>query len=327
MTVTWRTMPACRMAIGRHLAAPLAVETALVVCLWSFLASGTRAFSCLAYLPGYLVGLGLCATQGHWEHAAGLPTSHYGRIYNFLQAQRRLPRRASRQSPPFTGPACPTASRVRRSYQPLATGCSAGSTCRRWRLSNTSCCSRPACSASSCRVTEKPLLPLLAQLLKSIRRATIVGGGLFPRTALILRELLPAAHLTIVDCNPRNLETACAFLDGNIEYRTERYVPGESSDCDLTVIPLCLNGDRAAIYRHPSSPAVLVHDWIWRRRGTGAIVSLALSQAPSTWCGRTPIRGATEPLACRVESHFDACAPISAALLLVFLAAKMAMVW
>jgi hypothetical protein len=91
-----------------------------------------------------------------------------------------------------------------------------------------------------------------------------------------LRELLPAAQLTIVDSNPRNLKTARVFLGGNIEYRNECYVPGETRDCDLTVIPLCLNGSRPAIYERPSSPAVLVHDWIWHRRGTGAIVSALL---------------------------------------------------
>src|SRR5207237_10283321 len=112
--------------------------------------------------------------------------------------------------------------------------------------------------------------------LPAIHCATIVGGGLFPRTALILRELLPAARLTILDSNPRNLETARRFLDGNVEYRNELYVPGESRDCDLTVIPLCLHGERAAIYRCPPSPAVLVHDWIWRRRGPGAVISFAL---------------------------------------------------
>ena len=67
------------------------------------------------------------------------------------------------------------------------------------------------------------LLPRLG----TIRSVTIVGGGLFPRTALILRELLPGACLTIVESDPRNLETARGFLDGNIEYRNQRYVPGE----------------------------------------------------------------------------------------------------
>src|SRR2546430_17708993 len=73
---------------------------------------------------------------------------------------------------------------------------------------------------------------------------TTLFRSLFPRTALILRELLPEAHLTIVDSNPRNLETARVFLGGNIEYRNERYLHGGSFDCDLTVIPLCLDGDR-----------------------------------------------------------------------------------
>jgi hypothetical protein len=91
-----------------------------------------------------------------------------------------------------------------------------------------------------------------------------------------LRELLPAAHLTIVDSNPRHVEIARGFLDGNVEYRNERYVPGESCDGDLTVIPLCLHGDRAVIYSRPSSSLVLVHDWIWRRRGTGIVISAAL---------------------------------------------------
>ena len=112
--------------------------------------------------------------------------------------------------------------------------------------------------------------------LKTVGRATIVGGGLFPRTALILRELLPAAQLTIMDSNARNLQTARTFLGETIEYRNERYTNGGSLDCDLAVIPLCLDGDRAEIYRHQPSTTVLVHDWIWRRRGRGTVVSVVL---------------------------------------------------
>jgi hypothetical protein len=258
-----------RLRVSRQ----LGVETALVLCLWAALASLEPRFFLVVYLPGYLAGLGLCAMQGHWEHAAGRPTSHYGHIYNFVcfndgyHAEHhadpgihwtKLPHRiedsaATSQWPPLL----------------------------RWLEV------RPL-EALECLVLRSPWLQrfvlhshrrafqaLLSQL-ETIRRATIVGGGLFPRTALILRELLPAAHLTIVDSNPRNLETARVFLGGNIEYRNERYVPGESHDCDLTVIPLCLNGDRAVIYRHPPSSAVLVHDWIWRRRGSGTIVSAVL---------------------------------------------------
>ena len=44
----------------------------------------------------------------------------------------------------------------------------------------------------------------------------------------------------------------------------------------LLVIPLSFEGDRNAIYARPPAPAVIVHDWIWRRRGASRVVSLAL---------------------------------------------------
>ena len=293
----------------------LAVETTLVLCLWSFLAARHPSFFLQAYLPGFLAGLGLCAMQGYWEHAAGRPTSHYGRIYNFLcfndgyHAEHHadtathwtsLPHRiesgaATSQWPPLlrwldTTPLEALEHIVLRS-PPL----------QRFVLHRH-------------RKAFRALLPQLPD----IRRATIVGGGLFPRTALILRELLPAAHLTIVDSNPRNLDIARTFLDGDIEYRTERYVPGESSDSDLTVIPLCLDGERAAIYHHPPSPAVLVHDWIWHPHGSGAIVSRALLKRLNL-LRQTPIRAAA------VRERFFLHRP--AALFLIFLAAKIAMLW
>src|SRR4029079_15458419 len=45
-----------------------------------------------------------------------------------------------------------------------------------------------------------------------IRRATIVGGGLFPRTALVIRRILPGAALRIIDSDSVNLEVARRFL-------------------------------------------------------------------------------------------------------------------
>src|SRR4030095_13094297 len=40
-------------------------------------------FFLTVYLPGYVIGLGLCFLQGHYEHVHGT-TSHYSRLYNFL---------------------------------------------------------------------------------------------------------------------------------------------------------------------------------------------------------------------------------------------------
>jgi hypothetical protein len=63
-----------------------------------------------------------------------------------------------------------------------------------------------------------------------------------------------------------------------VEFVLARFVPTEnlSGGFDLIVIPLSFQGDRQAIYRRPPARAVVVHDWLWRRRGRGRIVSTAL---------------------------------------------------
>ena len=217
----------------------------------------------------------------------------------------------------------------------------------------------------------------------------IVGGGIFPRTALILHRLLPDAHLTIIDASAENLCSARRFVNENVRFvhdffatsphgggnvrpqpgpsgielsklRQDRSAdfsplpavpgapegsglksallnsmppqPGPARDAaadqptpdpsqegnwrrgaaplsggvgagfkgaicvkrsgralpapprpthrqlkfDLLVVPLAFIGDRSVIYRRPPAPAVLVHDWLWRRRGTSVIVSLLL---------------------------------------------------
>jgi len=75
------------------------VEMALLVAVW-----GGCAFALPAafletivetIVPAWLLGLGLCAVQGHYEHALGA-TSHYGKAVQPALLQRRLSRRASR---------------------------------------------------------------------------------------------------------------------------------------------------------------------------------------------------------------------------------------
>src|SRR6266545_407676 len=102
-------------------------------------------------------------------------------------------------------------------------------------------------------------------------------GGVFPRTALILQRLLPSADITIVDANRANFEQARQLLNGGaarIEFVHALYPQPGSVPYDLLVIPLSFSGDRDAIYRQPPAPVVLVHDWIWRKRGTSRIVSI-----------------------------------------------------
>src|SRR5207244_1015135 len=112
--------------------------------------------------------------------------------------------------------------------------------------------------------------------LGNVRRVEIVGGGMFPRTALILQRLLPEARLTIIDASLVNLRSARFFVNHNVQFVHDYFDASPPAGVDLVVIPLAFIGDRAGIYRQPPARTVLVHDWLWHRRGTGVIISWSL---------------------------------------------------
>src|SRR5882724_6201566 len=255
----------------------LVIEMLLVLGFWTFLALRHPSFFLTAYLPGYLVGMALCALQGYYEHARGA-TSDYGWIYNVLffndgyHAEHhanpgihwtQLPERIASGANTSRWPALVRWLDARGPAVLILDTLEELVLRSRWLKRFVLRSHRRAFS------TLMPQLP-------PIRSVAIVGGGLFPRTALILLELLPRARIVIVDADARNLETARSILGGSVEFVNQRYASGDPCDCDLVVIPLSFDGDRSAIYRRPPSPVVLVHDWIWRRRGTGKMVSAAL---------------------------------------------------
>jgi threonine dehydrogenase-like Zn-dependent dehydrogenase len=115
--------------------------------------------------------------------------------------------------------------------------------------------------------------------LPPARDVAIVGGGVFPRTALIVRELLPHARITVIDASQENLERARAFLKSDaVTFVHYEYRAPENLEVpyDLIFFPLSFDGDRRAIYDRPPAPFVVVHDWIWRTRGVSCVVSMAL---------------------------------------------------
>jgi len=138
--------------------------------------------------------------------------------------------------------------------------------------------------------------------LHPVRTIGIVGGGLFPRTALILSRLLPESTLVLIDQSESNLEIARSFLSGDGWERerpclpvslvslgqagghrlsspgfiNQHFEPRIQCDYDLLVVPLAFEGDRRAIYEQPPASAVLVHDWIWRRGKSGTVISWLL---------------------------------------------------
>jgi fatty acid desaturase len=253
----------------------LAVEAVLIVLLWTTLLVAMPVFVLIVYLPGYVFGLALCGIQGHYEHARGT-TSHYGALYNALCFNdgyhlehhahpslhwSELPRHASADSRASRWPP------LLRVFDSLSLEALERTVIRSAWL-----------QAAVLRVHRTAL----AHVLRGIplpSRICVVGGGLFPRTVLILQELVPGAQITVVDANAANLAVARHFpgVASDITYRHARFTGGaDAADFDLVVFPLSFQGDRQALYEAPVAPSVIVHDWLWRRRGTSRIVSTIL---------------------------------------------------
>jgi hypothetical protein len=263
-------------------------EALLVLVLWTSLAVFASRLFFFVYLPGYLIGLGLCQLQGYFEHAHGA-TSHYGRIYNALFFRDGLH---------VEHHARPSAHWLRLRAAHLGEArASAWPPVLRWldevpaaldlleRLVLKSSLLQALVIASHQSAIERALAGL-----PDINTLVIIGGGWFPRTAIIMRRLLPAAAITIVDRNSAHLTSAKHFLGTSVALVERDCHASLTYDADLVVVPLAFVGDRNAFYQNPPAPVVLVHDWIWRRRGEGTRVSwwllkrlnVVVQQPPST---------------------------------------------
>jgi Fatty acid desaturase len=246
-----------------------------ILALWGALFVFAPHFTLTVYLPGHLCGLGLCHLQGHYEHARGT-ISHYGWLYNilFFNDGYHIEHHA------HPGMHWRELSRERV----IEASSSRYPSVLRWLECVNLCALErlvlrfPALQRFVINRHERALRRLIAGLppMLCVEHVGIVGGGLFPRTALILRRLLPQAKLSLIDLNPENLTIASRFVAGEVEYINKQFDPAEPCNFDLLIIPLSLVGDRREIYRHLPAPAVLVHDWIWRRHGKSVVVSWLL---------------------------------------------------
>lgn len=249
------------------------IEVIAILALWAAIASIDLSFLLTVYLPGYLIGLGLCYVQGHYEHARGA-ISHYGLLYNapffndgYHVEHHNQPNVHWTRLPDYARPAATHISRwpaILRwidvfSLESLERCVLRSATLQRFVL----------------RTHERAFRALLPKIPEP-GTVRIVGGGLFPRTALILRQMLPQARIIIVDASDANIETARAFLDDRVEFEHGVYEFAANDAADLVVIPLAFMGNRASVYRKRNRGATLVHDWIWARHADGAPVSLFL---------------------------------------------------
>ncbi|HXJ72016.1 MAG TPA: fatty acid desaturase [Candidatus Dormibacteraeota bacterium] len=268
--VSWRLRPSAGWML----------EALLVCGWWLSLLSMRPDYFMGNYLPGLLAGLALCQIQGHFEHVRGT-LSHYSRLYNWLffndgfhVEHHTQPGRHWTQLPRLKV----AVDAIQRSRWPAVL---------RWmdwfsldgleRL----VCRSPALQRFVLQRHEAALrrLPTVSALLPSLRRITIVGGGLFPRTALVLHKLAPQAGLRIVDASAEHLAQAGRWLPKQAELICQFYdvsAAGCLQDSDLLVVPLAFVGDKSAIYRAPPVRHVLVHDWLWRKRGENVVISVLL---------------------------------------------------
>ena len=268
----WHLAHHARRVWRWRLTPPIFVELILVLSLWSALSAWRPDFFLRVYLPSYLAGLALCSLHGYYEHFRGT-LSHYGWIYNRLffndgyhvehhqnpQMHRsHLPEAAKRGSPTSRWPA------VLRWLEWInlenLEKCVLYSRLLQWFV---------------LRTHERAFRRLLPQL-DIVNCVAVVGGGLFPRTVLILRRLLPEARLVVIDARAESIQTAQSLLHESVECVCEWYDPIRHTGFDLVVIPLSFSGDREGLYRRLPGPAVLFHDWMWRRRGRSTIVSVFL---------------------------------------------------
>lgn len=257
----------------------LIVEALCVGALWTALAAASGQFFLTTYAPGWLMGLALCHLQGHYEHARGT-ISHYGWFYNLLffndgyhVEHHQKPARHWSQLP-----AAPSKDASRSRWPAVL----------RWlehfiphpgplpfdgrgevlegleRLVLRSRRLQRAVIA----LHERAFRRLLAKVPHT-QTIGIVGGALFPRTALLLQRLAPTAQIVIIDCNAGHINEAHKFLNGSVRYEHRLFdTSRDAARFDLVVIPLSFRGERRFIYKYPPARAVLVHDWLWRRRGT-----------------------------------------------------------
>jgi Fatty acid desaturase len=261
---------------GRHAAVDrdrlLPAEIAVVAGLWAAMAVLAPAFFAFVYLPGYLIGLGLCALQGHYEHARGT-TSHYGWIYNacffndgYHVEHHRFPGRHWTELPQRA-----IADAQQSRWPPVL----------RWLdVISLETLERivvhvPVLQRFVLAVHRRALATMLAEIAP-VARVTVVGGGLYPRTAILLRELLPGAALTIVERRAEHIEIARGFLTGPVTFQHAIYDPAAPDGADLVILPLAFAGDRRAVYHSAPARWTLVHDWIWKRTSPGVPVSWLL---------------------------------------------------
>lgn len=268
----------------RAMSRAVAVEAAAIAVLWGGLLAHSPRVFLTAYLPGYAFGLLLCRLQGEMEHGqTRSPTrgvSYYGRLYNWLwfndghhaehhrfpsEHWTRLPARTSECVVAESG--WPPLLRWLETPEPAPGAAQAAALGWLERIALHSRLTQRYLVAAHERAFRRLLSPRKYESC----RVAIIGGGLFPRTALVLRRVLPRAELTIVDHSQESLRIAREFLAkqdvavGYLRFEHAAFGPQLANTHDVVVAPLAYVGDRRLLRIASAGRPLLVHEWLWQR--------------------------------------------------------------
>jgi hypothetical protein len=288
----------------RRLSRRALIEIGIVGVSWLVFLGVAPELFLFGYAPGYLLGMGLARLQGDMEHArterpeAGV--SHYGRLYNFFwfndgyHAEHHLSPRAHwtrvsalRGQITLASSAFPPHLRFLERATPS-------------ELKGLFLCALERIALGSSLLQRfmlwthaRAMAPLLGGLPELPKRVAIVGGGLFPRSLLVLAKLLPQARFVVVDRSAASVSHAIDHLKrrrfplGRVRFCIESFDPSRHSVCDLVVTPLGFVGDDATLLEAARATPVLRHDWLWARpTGCSRIVSWLLLKRMTLSRGR-----------------------------------------
>ncbi len=215
----------------------------------------------LPWLLGIALGYALCALQGRMEHLAGVHDgwSTYDRWHNRLWFNDGHHAEHHR----FPGvhwselPSRRLADARTTRHGPLLRGLAPRPWLLAWLERLTAI---DVIGGAVVRAHVRATAAVLART--EVQRVLIVGGGLFPRTAIVMHRLRPGAACVIVDADAGHLERARAELAarGIAAELRHGFWDGDDAGADLVSLPLALRGMRVE-GRAPR----LVHAWIWER--------------------------------------------------------------
>jgi fatty acid desaturase len=273
----------------RVLAAGPALEIASIAALWLVLLLEARGAFLGSYLPGFVLGLALCRLQGDMEHVLEEPApggvSYYGALYNrfwfndgYHAEHHRWPTEHWTRLPLRRGAVPAKVSDASPHWRWMAAA-RAALLCWLERLP----LRLPSIERFVLDRHERALKVVIAGLAFEPRRIVIVGGGLFPRSLILLRRAFPRASICVIDKSDASVARARAYLAArelacdDVEFHVDAFDPIRHAGFDLVITPLAYVGSAAGLERLGERTPLLRHDWIWRRRrGASAVVSWLL---------------------------------------------------